>query len=234
MLILYHGKRERAETFTAIFEERGWQQREIFTPEESLVDVDPLAPDLVVVMGGPMGVYEQDKYPFLAGEVQFLKARLAKDLPVLGICLGAQIIAAALGASVYKGRAGKEIGWAPLELSISGEIHPVRHLGGERTSMFHWHGDTFQLPRNAVLLASSMAYENQIFAVGNTLALQCHPEVTGPQLDKWLAHEVKEVEESILCKDINRIREQTDKNIGILNTQTRMMMDEWLSCVGLK
>lgn len=181
-----------------------------------------------------MGVYEQNKYPFLAEEVKFLEARLANDLPTLGICLGAQMIAAALGASVYKGRAGKEIGWAPLELSIAGETHPVRYLGGEKTSMFHWHGDTFQLPHNTTLLASSMAYKNQIFAVGNALALQCHPEVTRPQLDKWLAHETDEVEESILCKDIKRIHEQTEKNIGILNAQTRMMMDEWLSSVGLK
>jgi GMP synthase (glutamine-hydrolysing) len=233
-LILYHGKRERAETFTTIFEELGWEQREIFTPEESLAEIDPLEPDLLVVMGGPMGVYELDKYPFLEGEIKFLKTRLERDLPVLGICLGSQLIAAALGGSVYQGRAGKEIGWAPLELSIAGENHPVRHLSGEKTNMFHWHGDTFQLPQSATLLASSMAYENQIYAVGNALALQCHPEVTAPQLEKWLAHEMSEVGESILCKDIERIREQTEKHVKILNAQTRLMMNEWLQSVGLK
>src|SRR6201999_289627 len=106
-------------------------------------DVDPVESDLLVVLGGPIGAYEEDRYPFLTAELTLIGARLKAGRPTLGICLGAQLMARALGADVRPG-AGKEIGWAPLVLSEAGRAGPLRHLGNE--PVLHWHGDIFHLP----------------------------------------------------------------------------------------
>src|SRR5688572_1740515 len=117
--------------------------------------------DLVIVLGGPIGVYEQDTYPFLADELRALGKRLREGRPTLGICLGAQLMAAALGARVYSG-GRKEIGWAPLQLTQAGQSSCLSKLEGQ--PVLHWHGDTFDLPRDATLLASTSVYEHQAFS----------------------------------------------------------------------
>lgn len=138
---------------------------------------------LTIILGGPIGVYETKDYPFLTEEIELLKTRLAHNLPTLGICLGAQLIAHALGANVYAGPV-KEIGWSTLTLSDALN-NPLQAL--EHTKVLHWHGDTFELPSNAELLASSELYPHQAFRVGsNILALQFHPEVASDSLEKWL------------------------------------------------
>lgn len=138
---------------------------------------------LTVILGGPIGVYETEDYPFLKQEIELLQQRLARNLPTLGICLGAQLIAHALGAKVYTGTQ-KEIGWSTLE------IHPIAQnplTGLADTPVLHWHGDTFDLPQNAELLASSALYPNQAFKIGNNiLALQFHVEVAADAMEKWL------------------------------------------------
>lgn len=138
---------------------------------------------LTIILGGPIGVYEAADYPFLQQEIDLLKVRLEKNLPTLGICLGAQLIAHALGAKVYAGHQ-KEIGWSPLEirLATNNVLTPLAD-----TPVLHWHGDTFDLPEQATLLASSQVYSNQAFQVGsNILALQFHIEVAAESLEKWL------------------------------------------------
>ncbi|NHC03210.1 glutamine amidotransferase [Acinetobacter sp. 187] len=138
---------------------------------------------LTIILGGPIGVYETEDYPFLQQEIDLLKVRLEKNLPTLGICLGAQLIAHALGARVYAGHA-KEIGWSALQLRLVKD-NPLLPLAN--TQVLHWHGDTFDLPENATLLASSSVYSNQAFQVGkNILALQFHIEVASDTLEKWL------------------------------------------------
>lgn len=122
-------------------------------------------------------------YPFLQQEIDLLKVRLEKNLLTLGICLGAQLIAHALGAKVYAGHR-KEIGWSKLTLPVA-ENNPLQDL--ENIEVLHWHGDTFDLPEQAELLASSDLYPNQAFRVGqNILALQFHAEVSSESLEKWL------------------------------------------------
>ena len=143
--------------------------------------------DLLVVLGGPIGVYDSADYPFLLHEIQALRHRLAAQKPTLGICLGAQLMAAALGARVYPGANGCEIGWYPL-LPPSAEPAPgwFAPLLAEDLHVFHWHGDTFDLPAGALRLARTELYPNQAFSVGNyALALQFHPEVTGSGLERW-------------------------------------------------
>ena len=149
--------------------------------------IDPLAPDLLVILGGPIGVYEHETYPFLHPEMDLIRSRLAKKLPTIGICLGAQLIAASLGASVYPGTQGKEIGWAPIQARADASLHPFfSELLIPDLHVLHWHGDTFDLPANAHHLAGTASYANQAFAIGqHALGLQFHPEVTAQNLERW-------------------------------------------------
>jgi GMP synthase (glutamine-hydrolysing) len=143
--------------------------------------------DLLIVLGGPIGVYETDAYPFLMGEIECVRRRLEAKRPMLGICLGAQVMAAAAGARVYPGTAGAEIGWKPVAWSGAGEPPAwFAPLLAEAPAAFHWHGDTYDLPDGAEPLAKTDQYENQAFQKnGNALALQFHPEVTVLGLERW-------------------------------------------------
>lgn len=153
------------------------------------------AADLLVVLGGPIGVYEQTLYPFLTEELRLIERRLASGRPFIGICLGAQLIAHALGARVYPGTA-KEIGFAPVTLTEPGRGSVLARLG-ENLPVLHWHGDTFDLPGSAVRLASTTITPNQAFSVGDVvLALQFHIEAETGEIERWLvghAHEIASV-----------------------------------------
>ncbi len=146
-----------------------------------------LNPDLLVVMGGPIGAYETEVYPFLSAEIALLRRRLQARLPTLGICLGAQLMAAALGASVYRGKNGKEIGWAPISAGRDVAACPaLSELLATAVNVLHWHGDTFDLPAGASHLAATAQYDNQAFGLGaSVLALQFHPEVQAAALERW-------------------------------------------------
>lgn len=154
------------------------------------IGVDPFpsqyipATDLLVVLGGPIGVYETEAYPFLVEEKEAIAARLLAEKPTLGICLGAQLMAAALGARVAPGPA-KEIGYAPLTLTEDGRNSPLAAL--ENVDVLHWHGDAFDLPEGAKNLASTAACPNQAFALDNfALGLQFHVEVMPASIEAWL------------------------------------------------
>lgn len=159
--------------------------------------IDPLGPesllsaDLVVVLGGPIGVYETASYPFLVDEKRAIAARLAADRPTLGVCLGAQLIADVLGADVMP-TGCKEIGYAPLTLTDDGRASVLAPLDG--LPVLHWHGDQFAIPDGAARLAETPGFPNQAFALGNTvLGLQFHLEADPAQLERWLighAHEL--------------------------------------------
>jgi GMP synthase (glutamine-hydrolysing) len=165
--------------------------------------------DLLIVLGGPIGVYEADAYPFLKGEIECIRRRLEAKRPMLGICLGAQLMATAAGARVYPGEAGAEIDWKPVAFSGSGEppawIAPLLAKdedGGLK--VFHWHGDTFDMPDGAQPLAKSDLYENQGFELnGNALALQFHPEVTTLGLERWyVGHAVELSKRGISVREL--------------------------------
>jgi GMP synthase (glutamine-hydrolysing) len=139
--------------------------------------------DGLIVLGGTMGVSDASAYPHLAAEQQLIAEACEREVPVLGICLGAQLLAAALGARVFRGPA-LEIGFAEVTLTPAGKSDPILGPSGPAFSAFHWHGDTFDLPAGAELLARTAAYPHQAFRAGNALALQFHIE-----LDKGLARE---------------------------------------------
>jgi GMP synthase (glutamine-hydrolysing) len=130
----------------------------------------------LVVMGGPMGVYEGDQHPFLRDELRLIEAALRHDIPVLGVCLGSQLLAAALGAPVRpSGR--QEIGWHPVRLTEAARTDPLWSDLGPEFVAYHWHGDVFDLPRTAVSLAASKLTAHQAFRAGRAWGLLFHAEV---------------------------------------------------------
>lgn len=166
-----------------------------------------LAADLVVILGGPIGVYETARYPFLRDEQQAIAARLEQDKPTLGICLGAQLMAQALGATVAStGRA--EIGYAPLTLTEEGRVSVLGSLG--TVPVLHWHGDQFAIPAGASRLAQTPGFPNQAFSRGpRILGLQFHLEADPTRLERWLighAHELSahRVDPGVLRRDTAR------------------------------
>jgi GMP synthase (glutamine-hydrolysing) len=194
LLALRHVEFENLGTFETFFSEAGFSIQYIDTPTanlRTLTDIDPAGPDLLVVLGGPMGVYETTEHPDLQEEMRIIKKRIGKGLPTLGICLGAQLIAGALEARVYPGTV-KEIGWAPVTITPEGQDSPLAALGigaveGTAPSVLHWHGDTFDLPAGAIRLASTTAYANQAFSIDrHVLALQFHLEVQPSEIGTWI------------------------------------------------
>lgn len=195
---------------------------------QDIADFDALAPDLLIVLGGAPGVYQAALYPFISDEIKAIEKRLAAGLPVLGICLGAQMMAKALGANVYVGEPGPEKGWFPLTVNEAGKNTPVRHLDGSQTSMLHWHGDTFDLPQGATLLASSAQYKNQVYSWGDHgLGLQCHAEVTPTILKSWMVNAAGDVAEGRL--DLEKLRRETETHAPGLMTQAERFLLEWLA-----
>jgi GMP synthase (glutamine-hydrolysing) len=148
----------------------------------------------LIVLGGPMGVYEMDKYPHLIIESRIIREAINRDMKVLGICLGSQMIAHCLGANVFPGPE-KEIGWHHIELTGDGlkdpcmrklAVHPGVGDFWRKFKVFHWHGDTFDLPHEAVLLAGSVRYKRQAFRFGDKVyAFQFHMEVTRQMINEW-------------------------------------------------
>lgn len=140
----------------------------------------------VIVLGGPMNVYEEDKYPFLKQEDEFLKEVIEEGLPTLGFCLGAQLIAKAKGAIVRKATQ-KEIGWFKISLNRNGSSDPLFQEFPREVDVFQWHGDTFDIPDGAVKLAESELCSNQAYRIGdNIYGLQFHVEVTDEMIYQWI------------------------------------------------
>jgi GMP synthase (glutamine-hydrolysing) len=154
--------------------------------------------DTLVMMGGPMSVNEEEIYPYIKREMELVRELIARDGKVLGICLGAQIMAKALGAKVYEGPE-REIGWYDIELTEEGirdplikklAVHPRAGDFWRRFKVFHWHGETFDIPLGAVRLAKSALYSNQAFRYGNNAyAFQFHIEVRKEMIYEWLKDE---------------------------------------------
>lgn len=182
--------------------------------------------DLLVVLGAPIGVNDGADYPFLAPELGFVTARLESGAATLGICLGSQLIAKALGARVQRLTA-MEVGWKPLRLTDPGRVSPLRHLSGP---VFHWHGEGFDLPAGAVSLASTDITPHQGFTWGKaTLAMQFHPEVTQRGLEQWYVGNT--IELKALGLKPGELRRSAAAHAAAMQVQAAASLHEWLAAI---
>lgn len=185
---------------------------------ESLPDIHEL--DALIVMGGPMGVADSEDYPWLTEERAWIADVIAAGLPVLGVCLGAQLIAAALGARVYA-NPHREIGWFPIYKADEADSTILGSVFPQQQEVFHWHGETFGLPAGARLLASSEACINQGFVYRDRVfALQFHLETTPESAQRLIEHCRDELDGSAWVQDANQILSYPDRF-----AQVNRMMD---------
>jgi GMP synthase (glutamine-hydrolysing) len=187
----------------------------------------------LIVMGGPMNVDELGKYPFLEKEIGWLRQATAMNLPVLGICLGSQLLAKSLGARVYANGI-KEIGWYPVEVMPEGETDPLFAGSGPRETVFQWHGDTFDLPPGAVQLARSERCRHQAFRWGrNAYGFQFHIEVTPEMVETWLEEPENRCElKSLEYIDPDEIRVETGRRFPEMRALGERVLPRFLAMCG--
>jgi GMP synthase (glutamine-hydrolysing) len=230
LIAIRHVAFEDLDAFAPVFETAGYKVSYREAPVDDLSAPDLAQCDVLAVLGGPIGAYEEDRYPFLKPELALIEQRLKKERPVLGICLGAQLMARALGAKVYA--AGfKEIGWAGITLGAAGRESPLAKIK-PGTRVLHWHGDTFDLPAGATHLASTPRTPNQAFALKrHGLALQFHLEVSARGLERWYVGHTMEITATPRVT-VPRLRADAAKFAGELAPQAKACLESWL--VGLK
>jgi GMP synthase (glutamine-hydrolysing) len=193
-LVIEHSPSEGPLRIGALLAERGVEHRTCAVHRGDVVPADLAPAELLVLMGGPMGVGDADRLPYLRAELALIKARLAAGGSVLGICLGSQLLAAAAGARVYPNMAEstrgeqrpvREVGWDPIDLLAPAE--PLLAGLEARLPMFHWHGDTYDLPAGAAHLASTTRCRHQAFRLRpNQIGFQFHPEVDPATIARWV------------------------------------------------
>ena len=170
--------------------------------------------DLLIIMGGPMSVNDEKELPWLIAEKQFVKAAIDAGKPVLGICLGAQMIANVMGSKIYP-NTQKEIGWFPI---TARSTDPIYFQFPSSVTVFHWHGETFDLPKQASLLASSQACTNQAFQVGhNVIGLQFHLETTPESLNDISVHCANEIVEGEFVQSVDKMVQDGKHHFETIN-----------------
>ncbi len=211
-------------TLEPLLRQRGYVVRYLDATVDDLAAVDTLAPDLLVVLGGPIGAYDEDTYPFLADELALVRRRLAAGLPILGICLGAQLIARGLGAKVYA-LGVKEIGFGPVQFTAVGQSSVLAGLGD--TPVLHWHGDQFDIPDGAQWLARTEIGAHQAFSHrGTVLGLQFHLEADARQIERWLVGHACELGQAGI--DPRALRAQAITQQDQLASAAKTVVGAWL------
>ena len=223
LLAIRHVPFEDLGCLEAPLTEAGYAIRYVDAPTVDFSRIGQADWDLLVVLGGPIGVHEQDDYPFLSQELRLLEARLKRKAPTLGICLGSQLMAHALGARVYKSRS-VEIGWKSLTLTDAGRDSSLQHF---RKPVFHWHGENFDLPAGARHLASTDICPHQAFSFGRSLALQFHPEVTARSLEQWYVGHTGELRSHGLSPA--HLRQDAARFAPMLAQQSQTFLQAWLT-----
>lgn len=166
--------------------------------------------DMLIILGGPMGVYEENLHPWMKAEKQFIKQCIASDKIVVGICLGAQLLADALGAKVYK-HTTFEIGFYPVLKTLAAEKDAIFQNLPEEWMVFHWHGDTFELPAQTTLLFKSDGCKNQAFRRGKCIGIQFHPEAD----QKLIMNMVQHTKQELVMKQYVQTEEEIKAQIGL-------------------
>lgn len=210
-----------------LLQAQGWRIHYYDVGVDELWRLDLSQVDLLVILGGPIGAEEDDRYPFLVGEVQLVRERLATRRPMLGICLGAQLIARAMGARVRPmGR--KEIGYAPISLTPQGERSPLAAIGAQ--PVLHWHGDQFNLPDGIESLATTPVCPHQAFCVDHhTMAWQFHLEVDAARIEQWLIGHTGELAQAQISTQ--RIRDDAKLHGTALERALGRVMNQWLAAL---
>jgi GMP synthase (glutamine-hydrolysing) len=218
LLVFQHVPHEILGTFNPLLKKAGFRIRYINFGRTPDIQPEVEKYDGLIILGGPMCIAQAVDYPHLQTEIAAIRIAMEREMPVLGICLGAQLIAAALDAKVYPNHR-KEIGWYDVSPTTEGSQDPLfRHFAATE-KIFQWHGDTFDMPEEGELLATSTACTNQAFRYGErTYGLQFHLEVNAPLIERWLATQVhiEELHElESLHNEINtrQIRSDTDAYI---------------------
>jgi len=227
-LVLRHAEQIHLGNLEQVLLEHGYTIRYVDTlAGDGVRGIDPAEADLLVVLGGEMGVYETDLFPVLADEIDLLADRLAARRPIFGVCLGAQLMASALGSPVYRGPSN-EIGYRLVEPTEAGQDSPLRHVTG--IPMMQWHSDTFDLPAGTTRLAGSAAYGNEAYAIDDwALAVQFHPELTAAMHETWLTSSDAEVRAEGL--DPDALRQERAQHSDAMQRASSAMFSEWLSAL---
>jgi len=218
-------------TFEDVLKSRGFDVTYVQPGDPGLDALDLMAPDLVVSLGGPISARATADYPWLVTEIDKLKARLDADRPSVGICLGAQLMAKALGA-VIESAPEPEIGYSLLFLTEAGRNTPLKHFADE-VFVLHWHGENFDLPDGAEWLAYTELCPYQAFRFGkNALGLQFHPEARSDRLEHWLIGHAHEISHSHAARP-KQLRLDAARWGAALEQHGKAFFNDWLDSVGL-
>ena len=215
-------------TLEPLFHSDGFQIEEIKAQEYS-VPINPDQYSAIVILGGPMAVY--DNLGYLRREQELIRNAMRKEVPVLGICLGSQLIAQAIGARVYKGPK-KEIGWFNVNITDHGLDSLFEGIKDKALRVFQWHGDTYDLPATADILASSTLYP-QAFSYGTAIGIQFHLELDGEMIERWLQEYSEEIfQERINPQDIKLYNKR--RNIADLNDACKVVYSNFSKMIDTK
>lgn len=193
ILVFQHDPFEDLGVFAEVLERQaaGYRVIRLFHGETPTEDWERIK--ALIVLGGPMSVEDEAIYPFLRWEKRIIQAAIDEGVAILGVCLGAQLIASTLGTSVYQGPV-KEIGWSSVSITPHGQVDSLLGYLPENATVFQWHSDGFHLPSGAIRLASSINFENQAFRIGKTIyGLQFHLEVTPRMIERWIDERSKDL-----------------------------------------
>ena len=231
-MILYikHIDIEGPETIDPFFKRNGFKSQtiEIYNSDPFPIDFDEI--EAVICLGGPMNVYEEDKYPFLRGENIFIQKVLKKQIPYLGICLGAQLLAKAVGGKVTRSPV-EEIGWRTVSLTSDGQKDPLFQGLTKDFFVYQWHGDMFEVPKGGWLLVGGRECPNQALKVGkNAYGIQFHIEITDKSIREW-ADEYFSAKPELLKTKKTEMLQQYQKNRGLFEKEAQVIYNNFLKVI---
>ncbi|MFO0679400.1 MAG: gamma-glutamyl-gamma-aminobutyrate hydrolase family protein [Polyangiaceae bacterium] len=236
LLVFQHVAYEILGTFDPLLRDAGFRIRYVNFGRHPEAEPSLDGYDGLVVLGGPMNVGQAGTFRHLTTEMRCIERALRNDVPVLGICLGAQLLASTLGARV-RANDVREIGWTPVTTTDAGTRDPLLRSFEGTESIFQWHGDTFDVPDGAVHLASSPTCANQAFSYGDrAYGLQFHLEVDGPTIERWLGVPALQEELATLrgITDAETIRRETPGRIVRLETLARKTFGAFIDLLPVK